>query len=71
MVETGCSPQRGNTGSVFFSPSGGGSQTVTGCWHYRRPGGLGCGVASGAAMYLRSWKRVTEPSASLVGKFTI
>jgi hypothetical protein len=35
------------------------------------PGGLGCGVASDAALCLSSWKRVTEPSASLVGKFTI
>lgn len=35
------------------------------------PGGLGCGVASGAALYMTSWKRVTEPSASLFGKFTI
>lgn len=36
-----------------------------------RPVGLCCGVASGAALYLSTWKRVTVTSASLVGKFTI
>jgi len=35
------------------------------------PGGLGCSVASGAALYLSSWNRVTEPSVSLVGKYTV
>jgi hypothetical protein len=34
------------------------------------PCGLRRSVASGAALYLSSWKRVTEPSVSLVGKFT-